>query len=96
METIIAAAIKVKNPHYEDFDLVISAPPPSRHFHLLHGYHDLLKTTHATGVNRADQGFLTSTGRYVDRKEAMIIAREANQTFIAEFNDVDLFSENLW
>ncbi len=39
------------------------------------------------------QGFLTSNGRFVDRKEAMIIARTAEQTSVTKS---ELFSEDLY
>lgn len=50
---------------------------------------------------REQQGFLTSTGRYVDRKEAWNIASENNQIkFGKEFSDngddSELISENLY
>lgn len=39
------------------------------------------------------QGFLTSRGRFVDRREAMVIARSAGQT---DSEASDLFSEDLY
>lgn len=39
------------------------------------------------------QGFLTSTGRFVDREEAMLIARSAGQTTVAK---TGLISEDLY
>lgn len=50
---------------------------------------------------REDQGFITSTNRYVDRKEAFKIAKENNQIrygLLASDNDSDsiLISENLY
>lgn len=42
-----------------------------------------------------DQGFYTSKGRFVDRKEAMIIAKEAGQVNV-DNNSINLFSEDLY
>ncbi len=41
------------------------------------------------------QGFVTSTGRFVDRKEAMIIARLAKQISLDNTNE-ELYSEDLY
>lgn len=44
-----------------------------------------------------DQGFVTSTGRFVDREEAHIIAGEAKQITSKEYNeDTKLYSEDLY
>lgn len=46
-----------------------------------------------------NQGFLTSTGRYVDRKEGALIAKAAGQFRNPEraaLEDVELFSEDLY
>lgn len=46
-----------------------------------------------------DQGFITSTGRYVNRKEAAIIARDAGQLDPEDKqrpNVVALLSEDIW
>ena len=48
---------------------------------------------------REYQGFITSTNRYVDRKEAFKIAKENNQIWHNLFDDVDeniLTSEDLY
>jgi hypothetical protein len=42
------------------------------------------------------QGFLTSRGRFVDRREAAIIAINAGQIVKCEFVDDELFSEDLY
>ena len=41
------------------------------------------------------QGFITSNNRFVDRKEAMIIAKENNQ-IISNSNSDKLYSEDLY
>lgn len=99
METIVAAAIKVRPfvspgaPVAEE--VIISAPPPHRHHHLIYaGY----TTKGNKSVGPQEQGFLTSSGRFVDRVEGMQIARACGQPFNGE-HKVDstyLFSEHLW
>ncbi len=43
------------------------------------------------------QGFLTNTGRFVDRKEALRIAIEVNQIInMSDTNGTELFSEDLY
>ena len=106
IETIVAAAIRVPVPEkyreemwqgervYPNF-LTISAPPPARHGTLLHPFFALI----GSDVGPRNQGFLTSTGRYVDRKDAMKIALAARQPLRADRGDrpnIELFSEDLW
>lgn len=103
-ETIVAAAIRVKVPEcftaqvwmgkrcYPDY-LTITAPPPARHSTLLH------PVANETVIGPEDQGFLTSTGRYVGRKEALQIVLAAAQRQIdhpALNAGGQLFSEDLW
>lgn len=105
-ETVVAAAIRV--PVADEFraklfngvrcypdHLTISAPPPARH-------HTLLHTTYGAFSNTCvlfeDQGFLTSSGRYVQRAEALKIALASGQPMIDHPSRHDrwLFSEDLW
>lgn len=107
METIVAAALRIPTPHslrvqtwngkplYPDH-LIITAPPPARHPSLLHPINDVLDGN-TTGP--VQQGFLTSTGRYVDRKEALQIVLASGQPQIdhpAKNAGDKLFSEDLW
>lgn len=80
---------------YPDF-LTISAPPPARHGTILHGF-NALDTMVAFGTP-ADQGFLTSAGRYVGREEALQIAVASGQPMIdhPSRHATQLFSEDLW
>lgn len=104
MEVIVAAAIQVAVPEeyraktfrgkrsYPDC-VTISALPPARHATLLHPIHHL-----TNGGRVADQGFITSTGRYVDREEGLKIALASGQPMIdhpSRHNRL-LFSEDLW
>lgn len=91
-ERIVAAALR-------NGLLVLSVPQPCRHHHVMH-------SAYAAGmeVARFDQGFITSTGRFVERVEAMKIARAANQ--LVPPRDAqgipysrkhrELFSEDVW
>ncbi len=47
-------------------------------------------------VGKIKQGFLTSKNRFVDRKEAFIIATNANQLNDNEVYNNKLYSENLY
>lgn len=103
-EKIVAAAIRVKVPPefraqmfngkrvYPEY-VTASAPPPARHAHLLHpiGWGQI--------IGPHDQGFLTSTGRFVGRREALAIVIAAKQPQIdhpARNAGGQLFSEDLW
>ena len=91
-ERIVAAALR-------NGLLVLSAPAPCRHHHVIH-------TAYSAGMETAhfEQGFLTSAGRFVDRVEAMRIALSADQ--LVPPRDADgipytrkhreLFSEDVW
>lgn len=101
-KTIISAAIKLKGivvEGYEPRDVILSVPSPGRHNHVLWWAH-----THAFdaiyGMTGKDQGFLTSTGRFVDREEAYEIAKAAGQlegrVKTGNQHDGVLYSEDLW
>lgn len=73
---------------------IYSLPEPNRH-------HDVIRLiAEQTGVSYVDskgedQGFLDSSGRYLNRKQALLNARLHNQikgTIIQN----QLYSENLW
>lgn len=94
-ELITSAALSIQNPHYTKNRLIISAPPPARHYHLLHGSVNLTK-----GMNHEDiiQGFLTSTGRFVTREEGAKLVSTNGQETIDRPGKIYtmLFSEDLW
>jgi len=74
---------------------IYHVPAPGRH-------HDVFAEMYKEGVTReevlwADQGFVTTFGRYVDRTEALKIARDNNQIFRElPGNYTELYSEHLW
>jgi hypothetical protein len=89
-ETIVAAAHLYRLEGHKDpraVPVIVSAPPPARH-------HNLYAINHAPD----ESGFLTSTGRFVDRVEGLQIALAAGQPMIdhPSRHDTWLFSEDLW
>lgn len=86
-ERVVAAAVKVNG-------LVHSLPAPARHHDVI-GYIVRLKL--APKPVYGIQGFVTSTGRFVDRKTAAYMAVRAGQVEEAKLRRRDmLFSEDLW
>lgn len=83
METIIAAAIKINGYIISTYDK---------------GHHeDIVKyLTYNKFSNPTSNkpGFITSTGRFVDRSEAKIIATNSNQ--IKDSNFTILYSKDIW
>lgn len=91
-ERIVSAAIRVPGidvEGYAPYKLIISVPAPGRHHHVAW-------FLAANGVDERDQGFLTSTGRFVDRKEAVTIAEAAGQRLRVSGSQETLYSEDLW
>lgn len=84
--TIVAAAIL--------HGAVISLPAPARHHTILQS-RDMEMSIDSTSVPPANQGFLTSEGKFVNRVEAFYIAYRAGQIGDKDGNP-RLFSEDLW
>lgn len=104
-ETIVAAAVRVpvageyrdrmwKGRRVYPDHLTVTVPPPGRHHTILAPLHDLGMKPLAM----EDQGFITSTGRYVDREEGLKIAVASGQPMIdhPSRHHLWLFSEDLW
>jgi hypothetical protein len=70
---------------------IISLPSPARHHDILWGLVGIEGTIPI-------QGFLTSTGRFVNRNEAIGVAWRAKQINSEKpsVKDHELFSEDLW
>lgn len=82
---ITHVAVKYENQVY-------SLPAPDRHHHVLKV---IYKKHNTTAYNK--QGFLTNEGKFVTRKEAFAIAKEACQIRdITKNVSGELFSEDLW
>lgn len=76
---------------------VISLPYPYRHHHLFQmtkGHPDLPRWDISKGTPEV-QGFLTSTGMFVDRYDALELFKAYKQTECDELRGM-LFSENCW
>lgn len=57
----------------------------------------ILRSANPRGsLKGGEQGFVTSTGRFVDRKEAAKIALAAGQIKELKYQKETLFSEELW
>jgi len=84
-ETIEKAAIRFR-------DIVVFVERPGKHHTIIH---ELAYLGLKTPINTEDDGFLTSTGRFVDRIEAAKIALNAGQ--IEKLSvPPNLYSEDLW
>lgn len=72
----------------------VSAPPPARHYNIIHALFEYTKKR----TLPQDQGFLTSSGRFVEREEALQIALASGQPMIQHLSRhaTQLFSEDLW
>lgn len=80
---VIAAAIRVR-------EHVWTLPPPARHCHLINAWAD----AHQCRLPKeCEQGFVVSTGAFVDRAIAAELAYLAGQI---DARKLTLFSEDLW
>lgn len=93
-EYILCAAIKRKEPrncyrcYHEHLQDIYTIEIGFRHPDILHRFKNEVST------KLKDQGFYTSKGRFVSRKEALEIARAANQ--VTEIIGGVLTSEDLY
>lgn len=86
-EEIACAAIK-----YDDIG-VLALPAPARHHHVMWARLFIDGTeTHGNG----QQGFLTTHGRFVDRKLGLKIATKRGQIEHKHGNLAELYSEDMW
>jgi hypothetical protein len=72
---------------------VLALPVPARHHHVM--WTRLLIDGQRTAGD-CEQGFLTTKGRFVDRKEALKIANRADQIVEKHGHPGLLFSEDMW
>lgn len=86
---IVAAAIRLQN------GAIITRPPPARHPTLILDAEKVKSGSEGRVLMGAEQGFLTSTGLFVTREEAMVIAKEAKQ-LPSSFASGRLYTEDLW
>lgn len=91
-ELIICAATKFFNITDPDIDLII---PSVRHYDLISD--EILGNIEYDEWEEEEQGFLTNFGRFVDRKEALKIAKENNQVkYSIGYDPDELYSEMLY
>lgn len=88
-EKIMAVAIKLP------CGLIFGASRPFRHHHLIRCIGELYLNNEVASFV-ADQGFITTHGRYVHRIEARNIAEETGQMLPHVLKHTELYSENLW
>ena len=86
-ERIVAAACQWEG-------LTFSLPQPARHGQVLHS----MEVAHLPdyAIHGCCQGFVTSTGRFVNRVQARQIAYIAGQNPGETGGQRDLYSEDLW
>jgi hypothetical protein len=90
-ERIIGVAIK-----HASNNLVYWAVPPLRHHNIINNYLAPRQLAGSVQVNSKHQGFVTSHGRFVDRREALCIAERAKQIVEKTEPAHKLFSEDMW
>jgi hypothetical protein len=84
VERIVAAAMKKG-------EAIFAVEKPGRHGSIFKALNDI-----GMELNEDDQGFLTSFGRFVDRRSGCTIARAAGQ-ILKKTGPADvLFSEDMW
>ncbi|TPM67433.1 hypothetical protein [Mesorhizobium sp. B2-2-1] len=84
-ERIISVAMRVGG-------LVISMPQPARHHTVLH---EMDAQGISPFVHPINQGFITDTGRFVEREEAVGLAKASGQIDKPRWPPL-LYSEDLW
>ena len=85
METIVQVAVKIN-------DKIYTLPRPKRHSDVYTIAH---KDQPRNFKSKVD-GFITSTGRFVDRREAAEIAFNAHQIISDDFTFASLYSEDIF
>lgn len=83
---IVRAAVLYKG-------FVWSKPSPMRHSDIINEMFDIL----GGNVDSIQtDGFVSASGHFLERRSALILARDSGQEFIEEPAGEELFSENLW
>lgn len=72
---------------------IYALPAPFRHHNVMHGYFAI----HKKVLINETQGFLDNDDNFLNRKQALIVARAANQILAnIPLHSDDLYSENIW
>lgn len=91
-ERIVAAAVRIERD-----GSTYALPPPARHGECIRLANSIYEKDDPDFLVMPDeQGFVTSHGRFVGRREARVIATLADQTSHRDYKMADLFSEDLW
>lgn len=91
-ERIVSVAVRYEGDHSVTFALA----RPNRHHHIFWDadFQEKIRKLHPASLEI--QGFMTSTGRFVDRELGLKIATEANQIIKKHPSYDKLFSEDMW
>lgn len=84
-ERIVAVAVRHKG-------LVVTLPAPARHADVCRPLFEITQEA----IQWDDFGFLTSTGRFVGRREATSVAARSGQLTKDPMYPPDLYSEDMW
>lgn len=91
-ERIVAAAVRRMAPHQdgqsEPMWMIYTIEAPARHHHILHRMEG--------DTFDVEQGFISSTGRFVQRAEARRVAEANGQLLPTAITSHHLFSEDVW
>lgn len=94
MERITGVAVCLKSSGYE---LVLSLPKPNRHSDVVSAGNFLASGKLGSLSSNEKQGFITSEGRFVDRREAYRVAVIAGQIIKGPaMPHIGLSSEDVW
>lgn len=74
---------------------IFAVDRPGRHHHIINTVGELALAT-ATQIGDAIQGFVTTKGRFVDRREGLRLAERSKQLIRKTQPADQLFSEDLW
>jgi len=77
-------------------DITMFTPPPGRHHHVIHRLFALRGQDLSLEAQPDLSGFVTSSGRFVNRQEAWKLAEAAGQIIGNPPCPGTLYSEDLW
>lgn len=79
-----------------DDTVILWAPKPFRHHDIIAWYGATINRLRLREGYIETQGFLTNSGKFVDREEGLIIAQRNNQILEKSPPKYKLFSEDMW
>lgn len=93
-ERINGVAIEYRNKVSGLVMAVFSLPSPNRHNHIFSRYNHMIPQLRVGCIE--EQGFVTSSGRFLNRVDALKVAKKAGQVRRKSPPHNELFSEDLW